>query len=203
MQSNPGAARRLSGRGAFAALGVALALGLLWPGPGLLRAQTPPIDGLPDPDQLKNQALQALVRLVLDRPMALAQQAGAVAAESGQLAQDLGPRLNNGQGPNGGGVPLGLEVEVGQIAGAAAQCAQQAQQNLAFTSQDIGAVKGVFGDKADTDEEPDPERSRSIVQWVVSWYPHQRQRNDAVDQCLKDSLIDLGRLRAYRSLYPS
>jgi hypothetical protein len=168
-----------------------------------IRAQVPPIDGLPlDPSTLKSQVSQNLVRLILDRPIALAQTAKSVATEASGLAQDLGGRLAAGQGPNGGAVPLGLDVEVGQLAASTVECAQRAQRNLQFTSQDIDALKGVLGGQLDIDGDPGPDGSIRIVQWVTTLADRQRERNEAIDACLLESNQALGRLRAYRSLYP-
>jgi hypothetical protein len=180
---------------------LSLALALGWP--ALSRAQTQPGEAPPvDPEQLKSQLSQSLVRLVLDRPVALGQQAAVAAVESGQLAQQLGAFLSRGQGPNGGGLPLGLDVEVGQTAAAAAQCAQQAQQNLRLAGQELELLKGILGGQLDLDGEPGPDSALQIMRWVPTVVLVQRQRNAAIEQCVQDSLIGLGRLRAYRSLYP-
>jgi hypothetical protein len=188
--------RRLSLAGPFAAL-------LLLAASSSLQAQVPPIDGLPlDPSTLKSQVSQNLVRLILDRPIALAQAAKGAASEANGLARDLGARLAAGQGPNGGGVPAGLEVEVGQLAASSAECAQRAQRNLQYTAQDIEVLKGVLGGQLDIDGEPSPDSSFRIVQWATTLADRQRERNESIDACLLDSSQALGRLRAYRSLYP-
>lgn len=169
-------------------------------GPPRALAQAPvPVD----PDQLRNDLSRSLVRLVMDRPRLLAEQAAAASAESAQLAQDLVARLSAGQGPNGGPPPLGLEVESGQIAAAAQQCAAQAQQNIGFAQQDLEVLKGVLGGKLDLDTEPGPEGALSIVRWLSGMVVGQRQRNAAVEQCVQQSMLGLGRLQAFRSLYPS
>jgi hypothetical protein len=202
----PGEIRKmLAARGRLALLVAALGLALAWPAPAVLRAQAPPIEGIPpiDPSQLKNQMVQALVRLALDRPVNLALRSAAVATESGQLAQDLGAHLAAGQGPNGGPIPLGMDVEVAQIAAAAAQCAQQAQQNLKFTTQDLEVLKGVLGGELDIEGDPGPDRSFAVLQWLVGMVTQQKHRNEAIDACLQDSMFGLGRLRAYHSLYPA
>jgi hypothetical protein len=170
---------------------------------GPLRAQVPPVDGLPlDPSTLKSQLSQNLVRLILDRPVALVTSARAAALEAGGLARELGALLAAGQGPNGGPVPPGLDVEVGQLAAGSVECAQRAQRNLEYTAQDLEVLKGVLGGQLDIEGEPGPEGSLRIVQWVTTLADRQRERNEAIDACLLESSQALGRLRAYRSLYP-
>jgi hypothetical protein len=188
--------RRLITVGACLAV---LTLGLVGP----IGAQPVPLDGVPiDPAQLRNQVSQTLARLVLDRPIALAQQAAAIAGESGQLTHFVATRLSAGQGPNGGPPPMGLDVEIGQLTATAVECAQRAQQNVRFAAQDLEVLKGVLGGQLDLDDDPGPDGSLRIVQWLTGMVSDQRQRNAAIEQCVNDAALGLGRLRAYRSLYP-
>jgi hypothetical protein len=168
----------------------------------LLMAQPLPPELPPmDPGQFKNQLSQTLVRLVVNRPLALAQQAAAVAAESGQLALDIGERLKVGQGPNGGPPPPGLAVEASQLAASAVQCAQQAKLNVIEAGKDLERLKGALGGQLESESEPGPEGSVQIVQWLGTFADAQRDRNAVIDQCLQQSYLGLGRLQAYRSLF--
>ncbi|MCC7106705.1 MAG: hypothetical protein IT307_16330 [Chloroflexi bacterium] len=193
----PSGARRLATRllgGGLLLYVVALAA------PASFAQQPPPAPPL-DPDQLKSQLSQSLARLVLDRPVSLAQRAHAIAAEDLVLAQDLTPRLQAGQGPNGGPVPLGLDIEVGQLAAEAAACAAEADRNVKGANQDLDVLKDVLGGQLDMDGDPGPERSMRILNWLATTVQVNRARNAAIEQCVEMSMLGLGRLRAYRSLY--
>jgi hypothetical protein len=181
-------------------IGSALVAGLLATG-GLLSAQPLPPDIPPiDPTQFKSQMSQTLVRLVMNRPISLAQQAAAVAVESGQLALDIGERLKAGQGPNGGPPTPGLETEASQLAASAAGCAQQAKLNAIEAGKDLEKLKAALGGQLESEGEPGPDGSVRIVQWLGTFADVQRERNAVIDQCLQQSYLGLGRLQAYRSM---
>lgn len=168
---------------------------------GLLSAQPLPPELPPiDPTQFKSQLSQTLVRLVVNRPLSLAQQSGAVAVESGQLALEIGERLKAGQGPNGGPPTPGLEIEASQLAASAAGCAQQAKLNAIEAGKDLEKLKSALGGQLESETEPGPEGSLQIVQWLGTFADAQRDRNAVIDQCLQQSYLGLGRLQAYRSM---
>lgn len=170
--------------------------------PGVLSAQVPPVDVPPiDPTQFQGQVSQSLARLVVERPAALAQHAAAVAAESGQLALEIGQRVKAGQGPNGGPPPPGLEIEAAQLSASAVQCAQQARDNLVTAAQDLEKLKAFLGGQQALGADPGPGESLQILIWVSGFADTQRERNAVIDQCLQQSLLGLGRLQAYRGLF--
>ena len=170
--------------------------------PSALSAQVPPVDVPPiDPTQFQGQLSQSLARLVIERPAGLAQHAAAVAAESGQLALEIGERVKAGQGPNGGPPPPGLDVEAAQLAATSVQCAQQARDNLVAAAQDLEKLKAFLGGQQAMGADPGPGESLQILTWLGSFADTQRERNAVIDQCLQQSLLGLGRLQAYRGLF--
>lgn len=170
--------------------------------PSGLLAQVPPVELPPiDPSQFQGQLSQSLARLVVERPAGLAQYAAAVAAESSQLALEIGERVKAGQGPNGGPPPPGLEVEAAQLVASSVQCAQQARANLATAAQDLQKLKAFLGGQGALGGDPGPAESLAILTWLGTFADTQRDRNAVIDQCLQQSLLGLGRLQAYRGLY--
>ena len=177
---------------------VCLALAAILTTQGPSRAQEAPVD----PDQLTNQLAKALARVALDRPLRLQEKAKWAAEQSQFLAQELGPRFQAGQGPNGGGVTPELRDDVTRTVADAAVCPQLAQANLTGALQDLGVLKQLLGDNLDIDE-VSPETAQQLLQWMKVVIEAQRHRQFTAEQCVDQALVGVGRLRGYRALYPN